>query len=97
MSRGPSPAHHRFFLKTGHPPTSTLFPYTTLFRSVRQLRILSSSESKLTRTVFEPRSKVASRLLLLPGQLGAFLRALAARFDAARKRLDLGMLAGGLG
>src|SRR5207248_9452288 len=33
-----APVAHVFFLKTRRPPSSTLFPYTTLFRSQRRAR-----------------------------------------------------------
>src|SRR5437879_11282713 len=40
-----------FFLPLPPPPSSTLFPYTTLFRSPRRFRLLSSP---LTDAVVEP-------------------------------------------
>src|SRR6266851_1367160 len=33
FERAPPPVNQRFFLMIRRPPTSTLFPYTTLFRS----------------------------------------------------------------
>src|SRR5207253_7377819 len=38
-----------FFLRSTRPPTSTLFPYTTLFRSVHELRQLRGAEELLDR------------------------------------------------
>src|SRR5204863_5018930 len=42
-----------FFLLIPRPPRSTLFPYTTLFRSVR----------------FRPRASIVSRTYLVPGAM----------------------------
>src|SRR3712207_7253746 len=53
---------HRFFLMIRRPPRSTLFPYTTLFRSVRSTRRLerelgrrTPSSARGSRSVSRPR------------------------------------------
>src|SRR5690606_41929110 len=46
-----------FSLTTRHPPTSTLFPYTTLFRSCRQNQSYYSMWSYVKRLAQELKSK----------------------------------------
>src|SRR5688500_10328292 len=42
-----------FVRRTGHPPRSTLFPYTTLFRSPFELRLMSAVTVELPPGVIE--------------------------------------------
>src|SRR5690606_42017599 len=44
-----------FFLMIRRPPRSTLFPYTTLFRSVRPRRVLRGSRCRMCRSWTERR------------------------------------------
>ena len=47
------------FLMIRRPPRSTLFPYTTLFRSQREVRRPSSGDPRLDFEVFAPRVEYA--------------------------------------
>src|SRR3712207_6905605 len=51
-----------FFLMIRRPPRSTLFPYTTLFRSVR-----ASTSIRLTRNSLTARMNMTSAPVMMPG------------------------------
>src|SRR5205814_9858251 len=44
-----------FFLITRHPQTSTLFPYTTLFRSIKKVNVVPMVEM-MAKTAFQARN-----------------------------------------
>src|SRR5438477_7366976 len=53
----PTPFFSFFFLLIRHPPTSTLFPYTTLFRShLRTLTLQKSRSAESCRSAIRRRS-----------------------------------------
>src|SRR2546426_4675726 len=51
-----------FFLMIRRPPRSTLFPYTTLFRSIGQPMFAAQGVPHLTPDLFSPRDRKSTRL-----------------------------------
>src|SRR2546422_5312695 len=53
-----------FFLMIRRPPRSTLFPYTTLFRSIRAIDIVTLALEKLGRPVYVRKEIVHNRFVV---------------------------------
>src|SRR5271170_8293082 len=51
-----------FFLMIRRPPRSTLFPYTTLFRSLGPVAELDGRRVRVLRTTLRPRDRKSTRL-----------------------------------
>src|SRR3989441_12344048 len=78
-----------FFLMIRRPPRSTLFPYTTLFRSVNTCAIREKAEDKVFSKLGEPRLPKAQRPDLVIGVMGCMAQLHQAAIQRRAPAVDL--------
>src|SRR5207253_10329436 len=82
--------HHSFHYLTPPPPRSTLFPYTTLFRSMLTFSAGASGTDADSGTAVQPAAVTAPTVQVqAPGALSATASAMPARVSAGLQQVSL--------